>query len=154
MTYHRINSIAEQERLMEEMLQLQSQIRARKEKERLKHVSNSEKYKEMFKPITRTLEKLTPPAAPETAVKHEPSPESESTLPPPEPGILYRKALDSITRGDRDDGVLGLNVEQHRIGEYTYRVLGDTLEATGSIPGDVHTFLISDINLWKLLLVL
>ena len=141
---------------MEEMLQLQSQIRARKEKERLKHVLNSEKYKEMFKPITRTLEKFTPPPPPPKIAVKQPPPESETPSPPPpppEPGILYRKALDSITRGDRDDGVLGLNVEQHRIGEYTYRVLGDTLEATGT-PGDVHTFLISDINLWKLLLVL
>ena len=49
--YHRINTIADEERLLEEMLQLQSQIRSQRESERKAKTYNSGKYTKIFEPV-------------------------------------------------------------------------------------------------------
>ena len=58
--YHRINTIADEERLLEEMLQLQSQIRSQREAERKTKTYNSGKYTKIFEPVTKSIEKLLP----------------------------------------------------------------------------------------------
>ena len=147
--YHRINTIADEERLLEEMLQLQSQIRSKREAERKAKTYNSGKYTKIFEPVTKSIEKLLPSVdvesneepiiidelvdlkeptkatAPDLIdFKEEPEPEG----PEPEgPGDLYKQALGEIPRKFRDDGMLGLNVETHQIGRYTYEVKGNTL---------------------------
>ena len=47
--------ITERIRMMEEMIQLQSKIRAKKEKERIIKTSSGEKYASMLEPVTKRL---------------------------------------------------------------------------------------------------
>ena len=172
--YHRINTIADEERLLEEMLQLQSQIRSQREAERKTKTYNSGKYTKIFEPVTKSIEKLLPSvdvepnepiiidelvdlkeptkATPPDLIdfkEEEPEPEG----PEPEgPGDLYKQALGEIPRKFRDDGMLGLNVETHQIGRYTYEVKGNTLHLSGD-EQQKEQFEIDSLNLWKLLIV-
>ena len=172
--YHRINTIADEERLLEEMLQLQSQIRSQREAERKTKTYNSGKYTKIFEPVTKSIEKLLPSvdvepnepiiidelvdlkeptkATPPDLIdfkEEEPEPEG----PEPEgPGDLYKQALGEIPRKFRDDGMLGLNVETHQIGRYTYEVKGNTLHLSGG-EQQKEQFEIDSLNLWKLLIV-
>ena len=57
--YHLIESIAEEERLLEKMLQLQSQIRAKSEHNIREQSSRSNKYTKIFEPVTKGILKLT-----------------------------------------------------------------------------------------------
>ena len=56
--YHRIDNIADEQRLMEQMLQLQSEIRDKREADRQRKTSKSERYSKMFEPVTKSLDKL------------------------------------------------------------------------------------------------
>ena len=145
--YHRINTVAD-EKLLEQMLQLQSQIRTQREAERRTKTYNSVRYAKMFEPVTKSIEKLLPAAeSPEPEPKPEPvepGPVKEELL---EPGELYKMALSQIPRKLRDDGTLGLNVDTHRIGDYVYEVEGDILHVNDK------EFEIKDLNLWKLMIV-
>ena len=57
--YHRINNIAEEERLLKEIIDLQTQIRAQREKTRIANTSRREKYTKIFEPITKSVKSLT-----------------------------------------------------------------------------------------------
>ena len=167
--YHRINTIADEEKLLEEMLQLQSQIRSQREAERKRKTYNSGKYTKIFEPVTKSIEKLLPTVdvEPNESIidelvdlkeptettsdlidfKEEPGPEGPG---PEGPGDWYKQALGEIPRKFRDDGMLGLNVETHQIGGYTYEVKGNTLHLSGD---DQKEFEIDSLDLWKLLIV-
>ena len=157
--YHRVNNIDEEERLMAEMLKLQSQVRAQRETDRIAHTQRSQRYTKMFEPVTKSIEKLAaPPAVPATGdlLNLEPEPEPEPVKIEKddlfeEPGELYRQALQQVPRKDRDDGTLGLNTTTHTIGDYIYDVEGDMLKVHRD--GDQEQFVIEDLELWKLLLV-
>ena len=114
----------------------------------------------MFEPVTKSIEKLLPAAEPPPEPVSEPAepvkeePVDISMAEPAElvkeelePGELYRKALSQVPRKLRDDGMLGLNVETHQIGDYAYEVEGDVLHVNGK------EFEIKDLNLWKLMIV-
>ena len=162
--YHRINTITDEERLLEEMLQLQSQIRSQRESERKAKTYNSGKYTKIFEPVTKSIEKLLPSVDLETSEpiidnlvdlkEDEPSANlidfKEEPEVPEEPGDLYKQALSDIPRKFRDDGMLGLN-DIHQIGEYTYEVRGNTLHL--SKDDDHKEFEINNLDLWKLLIV-
>lgn len=160
--YRRISNIAEEEGLLQEMLNLQSQIRAQREKDRIAKTSRSEKYTKMFEPVTKSLERLVTPILPATndlvdltdvIPGHVPLQlkEEKDDFELMEPGELYREALNSVPIRRRDDGMLGLNTEKHSIGDYIYEVEGNVLKVHHD--GEQKHFEIDDLELWKLLLV-
>lgn len=155
---YRVNTIDDEKRLLEEMLHLQSQIRQQREQQRKRKVQNTDKYTKMFEPVTKSLNKLVVnlPDEPEDVkpelinfdVKEEPViPEIELR----EPGELYKTALSKVPRKLRDDGMLGLNTDNHTIGNYIYEVEGNILHVKGE---DEKEFEINELDLWKLLLVM
>jgi len=159
--YRRINNIDEEGKLLEEMLTLQKQIRKRREKKRILKTNNSERYKTMFEPVTKSIEKLAPPTAPSLPTIPPIAPiVTLPSLPPPPPpppmhqnlGDLYAKALNDVPRRKRDDGILGFDTTNHHIGNFNYDVSENTLSLfmNGVLE---HEYYIDDINLWKLLLV-
>ena len=168
--YHRINTLADEERLLlEQKLALQSNIRAKRERQRRKRTHDTEVYTKMLEPVTKSIAKLAPTALPPAAtVKQEPvkkeEDEEEPAEPEPEPMMvakeepddLYQEALAQVSRKFREDGQLGLCPGTHQIGLYTYAVHGNTLRAVSNSDDDedMQKFDIADLNLWKLLLVL
>ena len=185
--YHRINTLADEERLLRQTLALQSSIRAKRERQRRKRTHDTEVYSQMLEPVTSSIAKLTTPnlgtttAAAATAVKQEGSvkkeeeeEEEEDSKPDAgdshdeysttemtikqEPDELYQEALAMIPRKLRDDGELGLCPRTHRIGDYTYSVHGNILQAVSNLDEEdeeeMHQFEIQSLNLWKLLLIL
>ena len=170
--------------LLEEMIRLETKIRAQREKERWKNRSHNEKYVKMFEPITRTMKSLADVQQQQQKhydVKNEEeqpdlidfSPEEETFVPihtpkeeeqhggtwipqdlttldhPPQES-LYKQALDSISKKDRDDGIFGLNWKQKTIGGRPYSVTGNTLFVERE--DGTKAFNINDINVWMLLL--
>ena len=120
----------------------------------------------MFEPVTKSIEKLTRPAA---AVVNPTVKEEEKEGEPieiassaaasvkQESDKLYQEALTQIPRKLRDDGQLGLCPTTHQIGHYTYAVYGNILRIMSDADdedGYEREFEIGDLNLWKLLLVL
>ena len=161
--YRRISRIEDEESLLEEMLALQSQIREQRERKRITGTNRAEKYSKIFEPVTKSIEKLTPkPSIP--PVEDLINLEDEGLQPPKEepkdeflpeidePGILYRQALHDVPSRLQDDGLLGLNPDNHRIGHYEYSVDGNILKVN-AYDGEDHEYKIDDIDLWKLLLV-
>ena len=57
--FHQIKTVEDQERMLKKILLMQTQIRARREKDRLARNSQNEKYTKIFEPITRSLKFLT-----------------------------------------------------------------------------------------------
>ena len=179
--YHRINSVADEKRLLEQKLALQSTIREKRERQRRKRTHDTEVYSQMLEPVTKSIAKLTTPITvdPSTsavAPKQEPikkeeeedesepsnQPEEEEQSEPTiikeeEPGDLYQEALAMVPRKLRDDGQLGLCPSTHHIGIYAYAVHGNILQVVtneNEENEEMHQFEITDLNLWKLLLVL
>ena len=172
--FHRINNIEQEERLLTEMLKLQSDIRRQREDDRLQNSTRREKYTKIFEPVTSTLQalkpsKTTPVTTPGTPPPSPPSPalitfdegkpeteKPENILDIREPGELYKKALSAVSRKARDDGELGLNPTSHTIGDYTYEVEDNVLKVfrIAEEGRDEKEFEIEDYDLWRLLLVL
>ena len=171
------NRIAEEARLMEEMLQIQSKIRAQKEKERVLKTSRNEKYSTMFKPITSSLERLKPTiaaaAAPNIAAqkiekeikkedeemdKQSDGEEEEESEEEEEEGDLYDRVLRAIPEELRSDGVFGLKVNRNnnrvgQIGRYTFQVMNNNrieFHTADEWPFEAY---INNPDLWALLLV-
>ena len=174
--FHRIDNIAGEQRLMEQMLQLQSEIRDKREADRIAKTSKSERYSKMFEPVTKSLDKLV---AQPKLIELEPAeadvPTTDDLLGPKEevptddllglpkeeeevleemeePGELYKQALRDIPPQLRDDGMLGLNVDTHQIGEYAYEVEGDVLVVVDH--NESKEFEVHSLALWKLLIVM
>ena len=57
--FHQIKTVKDEEQMLKKILSIQTQIRARREKERLARNSQNEKYTKIFEPITRTLKDLS-----------------------------------------------------------------------------------------------
>ena len=172
--FHPIKTVEDREQMLKSVLTLQTQIRAKRKKDRLANNSRNVKYAKIFEPITRTLKDLsdTPstvnssktdlidfdsPAVDEhkplAPIKLSPSDldvdiKKEEHL---EPGELYKEALDIVPIDKRDDGRFGLNTVSQEIGDNTFTVEGDTLKVI-SEDGDENDFLIDDIDVWIILL--
>ena len=56
--YHRINSIQDETNLLKQIIDLETQVRAKREKERLTSNSESERYAKIFEPITQSMKTL------------------------------------------------------------------------------------------------
>ena len=178
--YHHINSVADEKRLLEQKLALQSTIRAKRERQRRKRTHDTEVYSQMLEPVTKSIAKLTnpitvnpsasPAVAEQESIKKEEADESEHpnqseeeeqsepiTIKEEEPDDLYQEALAMVPRKLREDGQLGLCPSTHHIGVYAYTVYGNTLQVVSNKNEEneeMHQFDITDLNLWKLLLVL
>ena len=167
-----MSRLTEQIRMMEEMLYLQSNIRTKKEKERAVKALRTEKYTSMLEPVTKSLERLKPQPVPISAAVRPTTSEikeeknlGDFSLPATAADVkaehdeedddensgIYHAVLNSIHDNQLDDGVFGLNVDDHSIGDYNYRVRNDILEVYAS--DRILRYPIKDnINLWKLLL--
>ena len=172
MSYHRINRAAEEGRLLQEMLQLQSQIRTQNEAKRRRNENRTEKYTKMFEPVTKSIAKLTAHAHPTANLlnlpnaqldepvlepvkiepKEEPVKEEERFFDEPN-NELFRQALALVPENLRDDGLLGLDINTHTIGSYTYEVQGNILQCVSEDGGDEASFEIDNLELWMLLIV-
>ena len=135
--YHRINSVADEKRLLEQKLALQSTIREKRERQRRKRTHDTEVYSQMLEPVTKSIAKLTTPitvnpSTSDVAPKQEPIKKEEeedeseheeqsepTTIKEEEPDDLYQEALAMVPRKLREDGQLGLCPSTHHIGIYT-----------------------------------
>ena len=161
--YHRALQVRKEQPLLEEMLKLQKQIRMQREKDRESDSSNRKKYTKMFEPLTESIQNLKPEpvaatnATPLVDLEEEPKEEEkpENFLDDleeiDEPGQLYTQALQHVPRGLRDDGMLGLDTDNHTIGDWMFEVAGNDLMCRKG--AEAVSFEITDINLWCLLLV-
>ena len=192
--YHRINSRADEERLLlQQKLALQSTIRKKRENQRRKRTHDTDVYTKIFEPVTKTIQKLNPtsstdlhPATDGQSMvkkqddndddidyganndeesKYDPSaPTTTEAVDIPllkeESNEFYQDALAYVPRKYRDDGQLGLCPRTKQIGNYTYQVLGDTLQVFftddrgAAIDSSIQQFDILNLDVWKLLLVL
>ena len=171
MNRHRVkmsNTIATEVKMLEEMLQIQARVRARKEKERLIRTGQNEKYTKIFEPVTKTIEKLAAKNATHPAATvHQPKIKGDDEEPQSvdddddDGGIydasLYDEVLNSIPLGNRDDGLLGLKVNRNKpytgtIGDYNFVVVNDGYLIVFNDEIEFK-YPISNPNLWRLLLV-
>ena len=56
--FHQMKTVEDQQRMLKKILSMQTQIRARREKDRLTSNSQNEKYTKIFEPITQSLKNL------------------------------------------------------------------------------------------------
>ena len=85
--YHRVDSLAEQERVLKQVLDLQSQIRTKRERQRKRKSYDSKAYTKIFEPVTKSIEKLTP----QISAPQLPGPSIKTELDPIEGGFLDRR---------------------------------------------------------------
>ena len=57
--YHKISNPDDELRLLKEIVELQTVVRARKEQKRVQDNSENEQYSRIFQPITKTMESLS-----------------------------------------------------------------------------------------------
>ena len=159
MDYRKIKDIEDQEQMLEEILSLQAEIRSQREKKRRLNTSQHEKYTRIFEPVTSTIAKLAPQPAPQPAQlppqpKQEIKEEEEDVKFFDEPNNdLFRQALYEVPENLRSDGVLGLDIKTHTIGEYEYEIEGNKLRCTNENSDDEAVFEVDSLELWLLLLV-
>ena len=164
MAYHNMARVEDEERLLESMLQVQSEIRKQREEKRRSNNWRREKFTRMFEPVTSSIARLAqvpqpPPPPPVPApepVKDEEEEEEEDKFydtvkEPEEESEIFRQALDEVPEAYRSDGVLGLDVTTRTIGNYAYQVKGDTLHCLSG--DDEAIFQIKTLELLLLLLV-
>ena len=174
MSFHlyRIDSLADEKRLLKNKLNREKQIRKHREKNRRLKSAKSREYSTIFEPVTKSLDDLK--GIHKTAVAAAAVPSQSDDLmkedndidetirnlgvSPPlvsagKPGALYLQAVDSIPLKSLDDGVFGLNIHTQSIGNNNFYVDNDTLIVTNKDDGTIQTFNINDYVLWQLLLM-
>ena len=156
-----MSRLTNQIRMMEEILKLQSRIRAKKEKERALKTSRNEKYTTMLEPVTQQLERMKPhpppppppqpsPAVSDVKEEHDLIDfEEPTTLEEVKDHSLFDKALTAVTASRRDDGVFGLDLHKNKIGAHDFQIDGNNLVID---EGD-YVYNIGSRDLWRLLLV-
>ena len=53
--FHTVNTIQDEQRLLERIVDVETRIRAQQEQKRLRNKGQSEKYSKIFEPITKQL---------------------------------------------------------------------------------------------------
>ena len=155
-----MSRLATQIGMMEEILKLQSRIRAKKEKERALKTSRNEKYTTMLEPVTQQLERMKPlpPPPPQTSPGVPDVKEEQDLIDFTDPAVhheevkdhsLFDKALTTVTASRRDDGVFGLDLHKNRIGAHGFQIDGNNLV----IDEGEYVYNIGSRDLWRLLLV-
>ena len=154
MSYRQVNTAAERAHLLNEMLQIQAQIRTKKEKERLIQTNQTTRYAKIFEPVTKSIEKLSKPVVEVPIVddlidlKQPVTKKEENDAEIEEGAALFDSVLQTIPLSLRDDGIFGLDARIRRIGSHSFRVINDNL-----VVDDVKSFHITDPDLWRLLLI-
>ena len=154
--------VEDEERLLESMLKVQSEIRKQREEKRRSNNWRREKFTRMFEPVTSSIARLAqvpqPPPPPPPVPAPEPVKDEEeedkfydTVKEPEEESEIFRQALDEVPEAYRSDGVLGLDVTTRTIGNYAYQVKGDTLHCLSG--DDEAIFQIKTLELLLLLLV-
>ena len=168
MSYHslRLDDVDNEERLLAEIVSLENKIRRSKETAHVHKIAQEKHFNEVFRPITSVLTKqqraeTTSPQPPsfsktlsidEEADDDSTDGEDEEKNVKLEPGqSMYSAVADNIKTRDRDDGVFGLNVRTHKIGDYTWQVVGDRLHVYNK-KGQERTVTIDSYDLWRILL--
>ena len=159
MSFHlyRIDSLADEKRLLTKKLNREKQIRKHREKNRRLKSAKSHEYSTIFEPVTKSLDDLK--EIHKTAAAAVPLQLDETIRDSPplvsdgKPGALYLQALDSIPITSLDDGVFGLNVHTQSIGNNSFYVDNNSLIVENKDDGTIQTFDINDFVLWQLLLV-
>ena len=163
--YHRALQVKRQQTLLEELLQVQKKIRMQREKDMQNDRNNRKKYTKIFEPLTESIQKLKPEPQPilttnstplvdfEEEPKMDGEPENflDDLNEIDEPGYLYTQALQQVPLGMRDDGMFGLNTNDHTIGDWIFEVAGNRLLCRKGV--EAVSFEITDLNVWCLLLV-
>ena len=147
--------------MLEEILSLQSDIRSQREKKRRLNTAQHEKYTRIFEPVTKSIAKLAPQPAPQPAPAQAPpqpkvkvKEEDEDVKFFDEPNNeLFRQALYEVPENLRSDGVLGLDIATHTIGDYEYQVEANQLRCYDETSDDEAVFKVDSLDLWMLLLV-
>ena len=155
--FHTISSIDDEQDLLQKLIHLETQIRAKRERERLLRTGQSEIYGRIFEPITREIktlkqvETLGAPAAPPTPVPT-PAPASPTPLgtpqyktPPTTPAgsppktapakfelsdviaAEYFDAKREIKARNREDGYLGLDIDTQTVTGRHYTINGNQI---------------------------
>ena len=164
MYFHRITSPADEQQLLRQIIDTDTEIRSQKERKRIADISNRATYQKIFDPITSTMRSVakTPPPVGDLIT-------FEDNSPPPSPGkeedgvemesenssqeeSAYDRVLKSIRPTLLEDGFLGLCPDSMLIGKYRYSVDGDMLTIHDQTEGD-KSFSIQDDDVWKLLLM-
>ena len=159
--FYRIDSLADEKRLLKNKLNREKQIRQHREKNRRLKSAKSREYSTIFEPVTKSLDDLkdihkTAAAAvssqtgdlmKEDDLIDEPIHDlglSPLLAPDRKPGALYLQALDSIPIKSLDDGVFGLNIHTQSIGNNNFYVDNNTLIVENKDDGTIQTFDIND----------
>ena len=179
--YHQIHTIADEETLIKKIIDLETQVRAQRERSRVTKNSENEKYSRIFEPITKTMKTLNdlspptthevtehpnlitfteknnemmnlpPPTIQPSSKEEEEEEDIKHTLSPHKQHSPVQRALSDIRKRARDDGIYGLNWETKKIGGRPFTVHHNALHVTEQ-DGSEITFSIDDENVWKLLL--
>ena len=133
MSFHlyRIDSLADEKRLLTKKLNREKQIRKHREKNRRLKSAKIHEYSTIFEPVTKSLDDLkdihktavTVPSQSDDLMKEDnliDEPIRDLGLPPlllpdGKPGALYLQALDSIPITSLGDGLFGLNIHTQSI---------------------------------------
>ena len=200
--YHKINSVQDEANLLKRIINLETQVRAKREQERIASNSESEKYARIFEPITQSMKTLHTIAGSggtssssqrsggqsansnntiKIAKKKEKEEEEDE-----DSGLLFcydpkedsssisthvnrddhdddddnsdnessllHQALSQVSKGQRDDGVYGINWNKRTIGGKEFTVKNGNILQVQVGSGEKMEFKITDINVWKLLL--
>ena len=166
--YHHINSLEDEANLVKRIINLETEVRAKREKNRLINNSENEKYSKIFNPITQSMKTLQD-AVTSSSGKSTNEIQSAKLVSLPEFEELQnieekygeefdnqpsapQNVLSEIKQKQRDDGLFGLNWASHRIGKYDFKVRGNKLQV--HIDGDQwKTFDIPNKDVWRLLLL-
>ena len=162
--YHHISNLADEEKLLSDIIRLEAQIREEKEKRRINKNTQNETYTGIFEPITKSIQSLAPRAEKKDdlltgeLMEIEPNDataiESEKIEPVKEENDqvdLYKKALHIIPKRARDDGVFGLDSGRRLVSGRPYRVEGNLLLVNNE-DGTHSEIQIDDLNVWLILL--
>lgn len=157
--YHHITSLADEEKLLSEIIQLETQIRKEKEQKRVQKNTQSEKYTGIFEPITESIQSLAHQKPKEDLItgdllQFETKPEQVQDKPvkrDTEQINLYQKALQIIPKKARDDGVFGLDSGRRQVSGRPYWVEGNLLLVNNE-DGTISEIEINDLDVWLILL--
>ena len=153
--YHHISSLADEEILLSKIIDLESKIRKQKESQRLEKNIQTEKYTNIFEPITKSVESLKKPEPVEVVddLIELPTDVKPNILEPSDPvePNLYQKALQMIPRRSRDDGVFGLDSLRRQVSGRPYWIEGNLLLVNNE-DGTLSEIQINDLEVWIILL--
>ena len=161
--YHHITSLEDEEKLLSEIIQLETQIRKEKEEKRVQKNTQNDLYSGIFEPITESIQSLThhrvekPKEDLITGDLVQFKTESDQLKDEPVKSDTeqikkrYKKTLTIIPKRMRDDGVFGLDSGRRLVSGRPYWVEGNLLLVHNE-DGTQSEIQINDLEVWLILL--